>query len=140
MFWKNTLGNDGNKSAIPFAHNPYSSNFLLFIPSIHKTLTVLFNAKNPTQPMEDTRFPRGGVNPQMFCNGQFSSGKCLKITEITPGVTFSFTRPVFICPPNVMANQIAVLVMVTNCKNLQLVMKLTVSDDTFTVGDETFYS
>ena len=48
--------------------------------------------------------------------------------------------PRFRTPPNVMLNQIAVLLMVSDCKNLQSVMKLTVDNDPFTVDDETFYS
>ena len=39
-----------------------------------------------------------------------------------------------------MVNQFAVLAMVSNCKNLQSVTKLTVGDNTFAVGDETFYT
>ena len=44
---------------------------------------------------------------------------------------FIHPPPRFRTPPHVMVNQIAVLAMVTNCKNLQLVTKLTVGDDTF---------
>ena len=50
-----------------------------------------------------------------------------------------FIRPPLSYAPNVMLNQIAVPAMVTDCKNLQSVTKLTVGDDTFTVGDKTFY-